>query len=157
MRSMSLESIACLLASAAIMLAGVGCRRLAEHPLVVEAVEEVTGNPRVAEVLGTPVACSRSVRGTANETDGIAMLQFDATGPKAAGIVIVEGKKTKNEWGVTRLELRPADGDVLKLTADLVARTGTDTPAFDPTAAPTTSTPAAPPADIEITLPPGPP
>jgi hypothetical protein len=157
MRRMSRESIVCLLASAAVVLAGLGCRRLAEHPLVIEAVEEVAGNARVAEVLGAPVTCSRAVRGTANETDGIAMLQFDAAGPQGAGIVIVEGKKTRNEWGVTHLELRPAGGDVLKLTADLEARTGTDTPAFDPTAAPASSSSAPPPADIEITLPPGPP
>jgi hypothetical protein len=146
-----------LVMSAAILLAGLGCRRLAEHPLVIEAVAEVTANERVADALGKPVTCSRSVRGTANETDGIAMLQFDATGPNGSGIVIVEGKKTQNEWGVTHLELRPAAGDILKLTADFEARTGTDTPAFDPTSAPKTTTPAAPPADIEITLPPGPP
>jgi hypothetical protein len=150
------KSVAALLLSAAAVFGSVGCRRLAEHPLVREAVEEVTGNARVAETLGTPVSCSSSVRGTANETDGIAMLQFDVSGPKAAGIVVVEGKKTRNEWGVTRLELQPAAGDVLKLTGDLAARTGSDTPAFDPTATPTTTTPAAPPADIEIALPPGP-
>jgi len=149
------KSVAALLLSAAAVAGGAGCRRLAEHPLVHEAVEEVTGNARVAETLGAPVSCSRSVRGTANETDGIAMLQFDVSGPKAAGIVVVEGKKTRNEWGVTRLELQPAAGDVLKLTGDLEARTGSDTPAFDPTAAPATSS-AVPPADIEIALPPGP-
>jgi hypothetical protein len=146
-----------LLLSAMALLYGGGCRRLAEHPLIREAVEEVTGNARVAETLGGPVSCSRSVRGTANETDGIAMLQFDVTGPKGAGIVVVEGKKTRNEWGVTRLELQPAAGDTLKLTADLAARTGSDTPAFDPTATPATSSAAPPPADIEIVLPPGPP
>jgi hypothetical protein len=149
------KSVAALLLSAAAVASGTGCRRLAEHPLIHEAVEEVTGNARVAETLGAPVSCSSSVRGTANETDGIAMLQFDVTGPKGAGIVVVEGKKTRNEWGVTRLELQPAAGDVLKLTGDLAARTGSDTPAFDPTATPATSS-AVPPADIEIALPPGP-
>ena len=72
---------------------------------------------------------------------------------------MVEGKKTRGEWGLTLLELRP-EGDVEKvsLLADLYARTGTDTPAFDPTAAATNpSTPPPPPDEIEIKLPPGPP
>ncbi len=147
----------CLMAIA--LLAGGGCRRLAEHPLVVEAVQEVKANERVGEVLGQPLDCSTSVRGTANETDGIAHLEFEAKGPQGSGIIVVEGKKTRGEWGLTLLELRP-EGDVEKvsLLADLYARTGTDTPAFDPTAAATNpSAPPPPPDEIEIKLPPGPP
>jgi hypothetical protein len=134
-----------------------GCRPLSQHPIVKEAADEVRGNTRVADVLGGPVDCSTSVRGTANETDGIAMLQFDVTGPKGKGVVVVEGKKTAGAWGVTMLELRPNGGDKVSLTADLEARTGIDTPKFDPAAvsAPTSSAP--PPGDIEIVLPPGPP
>jgi hypothetical protein len=151
-----LPIVACFVAFVA--LAGaVGCRPLSQHPLVVEAVEEVRGNARVAETLGGPVTCGTAVRGTANETDGIASLQFDATGSKSQGVVVVEGKKTRDAWGVTMLELRPAGGEKLSLTADLEARTGTDTPKFDPAAAANQpSTPSAPPpGDIEITLPPG--
>jgi len=70
----------------------------------------------------------------------------------------VEGKKTKGDWGVTHLELRPASGTTLQLTADLEARVGVDTPAFDPAAAPAAPSGAPPPpSEIEITLPPGPP
>jgi hypothetical protein len=71
--------------------------------------------------------------------------------------VIVEGKKLGKDWSVTRLELRPAGGsEPLSLTADLEARTGTDTPKFDPAAASSSSQPAPPPpAEIEIALPPG--
>lgn len=136
-----------------------GCSRLADHPLVAEAAEEVRRNERVGDLLGTPVECSRAVRGTANETDGIATLQFDAKGPKAAGVVVVEGKKTRNEWGVTMLELRPAGGGAkLSLTGDLEEHSGTDTPKFDPAAAGSAEKkPAAPPADVDIKLPPGPP
>jgi hypothetical protein len=134
-----------------------GCTNLAEHPLVKEAVEEVQANERVGETLGKPVTCEKSVRGTANETDGIATLEFDAKGSKSTGTVVVEGKKTRGEWGIVRLELRPAGGgDKLELTGDLVSRTGTDTPAFDPSAKPSTPS-APPPGDIEIQLPPGPP
>lgn len=136
-----------------------GCSRLAEHPLVVAAVDEVGRNERVGALLGTPVECSRAIRGSANETDGIATLQFDVKGPKAAAVVVVEGKKTKNEWGVTMLELRPAGGgEKLSLTGDLEERSGTDTPKFDPAAASSgDKKPVAPPADVEIKLPPGPP
>jgi hypothetical protein len=140
-----------------VSLTMVGCSRLADHPLVREAVEEVSVNVRVARALGTPVKCSRKVTGSANEIDGIAMVQFEATGPKGKGIVAIEGKKTRDEWGVTHLELRPAGGEVLKLTADLEARTGTDTPRFDPGASRASRSFAPPPGDVEIVLPPGPP
>lgn len=147
------------LVSVVVALLAAGCSRLSQHPLVVEATEEVRQNERVSTALGGPVTCSTAVRGVANETDGLATLQFDVAGSKAKGVVVVEGKKTQNAWGVTMLELRPANGgDHISLTADLEARTGTDTPRFDPSATP--AKPAAvapPPAEIEIKLPPGPP
>ena len=143
-----------LVAILACTAAVAGCRPLSQHPIAVTAAEEVSRNPRAVEVLGQPVTCSTSVRGVANETDGIAALLFDARGPKGSGVVSVEGKKTHGTWGITRLELRPAaDGEPVALTADIV----TDTPRFDPAAAPATpATPVAPPGDIEITLPPVP-
>lgn len=141
-----------------VLLAVVGCRPLSQHPLVKEAADEVRGNARVAEALGSPVTCGTSIRGTANETDGIAALEFDVSGPSGKGAVAVEGKKTQGTWGVTMLELRPAAGAKVSLTADLESRTGTDTPKFDPAAKPaTSSSPPPPPADVEIVLPPGPP
>jgi hypothetical protein len=140
-----------------VSLAAIGCSRLADHPLVREAVDEVSVNVRVARALGTPVKCSRNVTGSANEVDGIAVVQFEAAGPKGTGIVAVEGKKTRAEWGVTRLELRPADGETLKLTADLEARTGTDTPRFNPGGSQVTPSFTPPPGDVELVLPPGPP
>ena len=133
----------------------VGCGRISSHPLVTMAKDEVARNDRVTKALGAPVEFSPTVTGRANETDGIAAMQFEARGPKAAGLVVVEGKKLGAEWGVTLLEVRPADGgDHVHLTADHHARSGTDTPKFDP--AQTRSTPAAPPpGDVEIVLPPG--
>ncbi len=134
-----------------------GCGRLSSHPLVAVAKDEVARNARVAAILGTPVEFSPTITGRANETDGIAAIQFEARGPKGVGIVAVEGKKLGAEWGVTLLELRPAgSGEHLHLTADLEARTGTDTPKFDPTAEPAQRGPASPPpGDIEIALPAG--
>lgn len=140
------------------LVALAGCSRLASHPLVGTAKEEVSRNDRVAAVLGAPVEFSPTISGRANETDGIAAIQFEARGPNGVGVVVVEGKKLGAEWGVTLLELRPAGGaEHVHLTADLEARTGTDTPKFDPArAAATPSTPAAPPpSEIEIALPPG--
>jgi hypothetical protein len=135
-----------------------GCRRLSQHPVVKVAVEEIGVNPRAAAILGDPIRCSPAVSGAANETDGIAALQFEAVGSKGRGMVVVEGKKLGDEWGVTLLEIRPAGGgDHLVLTGDLEERTGTDTPRFDPAAAASTKPAAPPPADIEIALPPGPP
>lgn len=135
----------------------VGCGRLATHPLVSAAKDEVSKNERVLAILGAPVEFGRSVTGRANETDGIAAMQFEARGPQGTGLVVVEGKKLGAEWGVTLLELRPAGGDHLHLTADHEARIGTDTPKFDP--AQSRATPAGPaappPGDIEIVLPSG--
>ena len=72
----------------------VGCGRLSSHPIVGVAKGEVARNARVAELLGESVECSPTVSGRANETDGIATLQFEVHGSKARGIVVVEGKKS---------------------------------------------------------------
>ena len=145
----------------AMLVGTAGCGRLSSHPVVVDAKAEVERNSRVLALLAGPggaVECSPKVTGRANETDGIAAMEFEAIGPKGRGTVVVEGKKLGKEWCVTHLELRPAGGGQhLVLTADLEASTGTDTPKFDPSAASSTSsTPAPPPpADVEIALPPG--
>ncbi len=129
-----------------------GCRPLSSHPLALKTMESVKRSPRVAEVLGQPVECGPVVRGTVKETDGIASLTFDVKGSKAAGVIVVDGKKAGGAWSMTRLELRPAGGDRVSLAAEIE----TDTPRFDPTAAPASPTPTvAPPSEIEIALPPG--
>jgi hypothetical protein len=135
-----------------------GCGRLSSHPLVTMAKEDVARSDRVRATLGEPVEFSPTITGRANETDGIAAMQFEARGPKGTGTVVIEGKKLGTEWGVTLLELRPAGGgDHVHLTADHHARIGTDTPKFDPSQTGSTpATPAAPPpGEIEIVLPPG--
>ena len=144
-------------AGAAALMVAAGCSRIGDHPLVTAAKEEVTLNERSRALLGQPLQWPGPVTGRANEVDGIAAMQIPVAGPKLAGTVIVEGKKFGDEWGVTLLEVRPEGGDKLSLTTDLAARTGVDTPAFDPNAAagtPTTGT-APPPAEISIDLPPG--
>jgi hypothetical protein len=133
-----------------------GCGGLTSHPVVTAAKNEVSKNPRVADVLGGAIQFSPSVTGRANETDGIAAMQFEAKGSRATGTVVVEGKKLGKEWGVTLLEVRPSGGGTtLSLTADAAERMGIDTPKFDPSAAPTTSSAAPPPSEIEIKIPEG--
>jgi hypothetical protein len=139
----------------AALLCLAGCGRLGSHPIVTAAKEEVSRNPGAVELLGESIEFSPKVTGRANETDGIAAMQFEAKGAKASATVVVEGKKLGDEWGVTLLEVRPTTGDKLSLTAELAERMGVDTPKFDPSAKPTTSSAAPPPGDIEITLPPG--
>ena len=142
-----------------LVVLSVGCGRLSGHPVVAVAREEVTTNRRVIDLLAGPggkVTCSNAVAGRSSDTDGIAMLQFEASGPRGKGTVVVEGKKLGKEWGVTRLELRPAaGGEHLVLTSDLEARTGTDTPKFDPAEVKAATPAPPPPAEIEIALPPG--
>lgn len=138
------------------VLACAGCGRLASHPLVGAAKEEVSTNTRAAAVLGEKIEFSPTITGRSNETDGIAAMQFEATGSKGTGLVVVEGKKLGAEWGVTLLEVRPAGGgEHLHLTTDHAERTGVDTPKFDPNATKPTTPSAPPPGDIEITIPDG--
>jgi len=132
-----------------------GCSRLSNHPIVEIARVEVSRNPRAAELLGNSITFSKTITGRANETDGIAAMQFQASGSKNSAMIFVEGKKLRDEWGVTLLELRPDTGNKVSLTADLAEQMGLDTPKFDPNAAPTTSSAAPPPSDIEITIPSG--
>lgn len=140
-----------LVAVVACAAALAGCRPLSSHPLAVKTMESVKRSPRVAEALGQPVECGPVVRGTVKETDGIASLTFDVKGSKAAGVIAVDGKKAGGTWSMTRLELRPTGGDRVSLAAEIE----TDTPKFDPAAAPATpATTVAPPAEIEIALPP---
>ena len=139
----------------AVLLCLSGCSRLGSHPIVTAAKEEVSRNPNAIALLGESIEFSPKVTGRANETDGLAAIQFEAKGSKASAMVVVEGKKLGDEWGVTLLEVRSATGEELSLTAELAERMGIDTPKFDPTAKPTTSSAAPPPSDIEITLPPG--
>lgn len=139
-----------------VMLCLTGCGSLTNHPVVTAAKEEVSKNHRVADALGGPVQFSPTVTGRANETDGLAAMQFEAKGSRAVGTVVVEGRKLGKDWGVTLLEVRPAGGGTtLALTAEAAERMGVDTPKFDPSATPTTSSAAPPPGEIEITIPAG--
>ena len=74
-----------------------GCGRIANHPLVNMAKEEVAMNNRSQAFLGEPITWKGTVTGRANEVDGIASMQIPVVGPKAAATVIVEGKKFGDE------------------------------------------------------------
>ncbi|MDA7885860.1 cytochrome c oxidase assembly factor 1 family protein, partial [Pirellulales bacterium] len=111
-KEISLATLFCI----SLILAG--CGRIAHHPLVNIAKEEVTVNNRSQAMLGEPLTWQGTVTGRANEVDGIAAMQIPVLGPKKAATVIVEGKKFGDEWSVTLLEIRPDNGDEkLSLTA----------------------------------------
>lgn len=133
-----------------------GCSGYASHPIVAEAERELGVNAKVAQELGSGVKRSSGVTGSSSETDGRASLRFEASGDKNSGTVVVEGRLFDEAWGITSLELRVAGDQRIVLTQDLEERTGVDTPAFDPAAAAASpATTAEPPADVEISLPPG--
>jgi hypothetical protein len=149
-----------LLTAPALMLlcatALTGCGGYNSHPIVEEAEKELSVNAQAAEKLGDNVKRSSSASGTSSDTDGRAALQFQVTGSNASGTAVVEGRKFEDSWNITSLELRLEDDQRIVLTHDLEERTGVDTPKFDPSATPTTTTaPALPPPDVEIALPPG--
>jgi hypothetical protein len=125
----------------AAMLCLAGCGRIANHPIVGVAKDEareINASPNCSADRSNSDPRSTAA---ANETDGIAAMRFNVKGPKGSGVVVVEGKKLGQDWGVTLLEIRPASGgDHLHITADLEERTGTDTPKFDPSAAADTPT-----------------
>jgi len=56
------------LTAALSLLLALGCSRLQEHPLVVEAVAEMRANPRVADWLGTPPTASPTSSSKPRET-----------------------------------------------------------------------------------------
>ena len=74
-----------------------GCGRIANHPLVNMAKEEVSINDRSQAFLGEPIAWNGTVTGRANEVDGIAAMQIPVAGSKAAATVIVEGNAAGND------------------------------------------------------------
>lgn len=133
-----------------------GCGGYNAHPIVGEAEQEFAVNQQVAEKLGEDVKRSSGVTGSSSETDGRAALQFQVTGSKSSGTAVVEGRMFEESWTITSLEVRLDGDERIVLTHDLEERTGVDTPKFDPTAEPAApTTPAAPPPDVEIALPPG--
>ncbi len=151
-----LRRFAGLVQAAAVAILCVGCGGYNTHPIVAEAEQELSVNEQLAEKLGEDVKRSSGVTGSSSETDGRAALQFQVTGSKAGGTAVVEGRLFENSWSITSLEVRMDGDEKLVLTHDLEERTGVDTPKFDPNAAPAASeTPAAPPPDVEIALPPG--
>lgn len=133
-----------------------GCGGYNSHPIVAAAEQELSVNEQAAEKLGEGVKRSSSVTGSSSDTDGRAALQFQVTGSNASGTAVVEGRMFEEEWSITSLEVRLDGDERLVLTHDLEERTGVDTPKFDPSATPATSTtPVGPPPDVEIALPPG--
>ena len=75
-------------------------------------------SPIAADLLGTPIAIGTPFGSISfNGGSGKAVLNFAATGPKAAGVVFLEAVKTGGVWSLTRLALKMNGSDS---TIDLV-------------------------------------
>jgi Cytochrome oxidase complex assembly protein 1 len=70
--------------------------------------ETLRGSPVAAEVLGTPIVTGFPF-GKINVSGGSgnAVLNFSATGPKAAGRVFLQAIKKNGAWSIRRLMLKP--------------------------------------------------
>lgn len=76
------------------------------------AVDELQTSTIAADVLGTPITTGFPLGSIKfNGAAGSAVLSFSATGPKGAGRVFLEAIKRDGAWSITRLMLKPGDGD----------------------------------------------
>lgn len=75
--------------------------------------EACTANATVQTLLGTPMEQTGMVTGNVSTTNGSgnAQLQYTVTGPKASGLVFVEGTSTLGNWRYSKLQI--AIGDTL--------------------------------------------
>jgi len=70
-------------------------------------VSRLQASPVAASLLGTPISAGYpSGKISFNGASGTAALSFSASGPKAAGVVLVEAVKKDGVWVITRLGLK---------------------------------------------------
>ena len=76
------------------------------------AVDKLQTSTIATDVLGTPITTGFPLGSiTLNGVTGSAVLSFSATGTKGAGRVFLEAIKKDGVWSITRLMLKPDDGD----------------------------------------------
>jgi hypothetical protein len=81
------------------------------------SVAKLQASPIAVNILGSPISTGFPFGNiSVNGADGKAELSFSATGPKAAGVVLVEAVKKNGVWSITRLALKLNDsGNVIDL------------------------------------------
>ena len=71
------------------------------------SVAKLQASPIAVSILGSPISTGFPFGNiSVNGADGKAELSFSATGPKAAGVVLVEAVKKNGVWSITRLALK---------------------------------------------------
>jgi Cytochrome oxidase complex assembly protein 1 len=70
-------------------------------------VSKVQASPVAVNILGTPISAGYPLGSiNFNGGSGTAVLSFAASGPKAAGVVLLEAVKKDGVWSITRLMLK---------------------------------------------------
>jgi hypothetical protein len=81
------------------------------------SVAKLQASPIAVSILGSPISTGFPFGNiSVNGADGRAELSYSATGPKAAGVVLVEAVKKNGVWSISRLALKLNDsGNVIDL------------------------------------------
>lgn len=82
------------------------------------SLKAVQSNPQAIEALGEPIEAGFLVMGSINlnNNDGDADLSYSVSGPKAEGVIEVEGKKASGNWSYDTMRLEVSDGPTIDLT-----------------------------------------
>jgi hypothetical protein len=97
-----------------------------KHSVAYEmSVAKLQASPIAVSILGSPISTGFPFGNiSVNGADGKAELSFSATGPKAAGVVLVEAVKKNGIWSITRLALKLNDsGNVIDLVGGAKSNT----------------------------------
>ena len=84
-------------------------------------LERARANAKVVEFLGTPLDDDFMTSGniSANDEEGTASLVIPISGPKASGMLYVDGTKENGTWTYSRLEVVIESGPALSAKIDL--------------------------------------
>jgi len=88
-------------------------RMLKQTPVMTEAVERISADPRVLEVLGMPLQLGWAVTGELEDLPerGTARMEFSLRGPKGGAAVKLRAEKSPaGAWRYLLLEVKPRQG-----------------------------------------------
>ena len=138
--------------------------RYRQNPAYQIALAAVQKSERIRERLGEPIEDSDwNPFGRVEPSTGHASFIFTVSGPNGHADVATEAHTVVGEWAVNRLDVRFPDGDVIKLTDEVLANQEVDTPGFNPKAKENQSAKndklpdTPPPPDVEVDVPDVPP
>ena len=109
--------------------------RYRQNPAYQMALTAVQDSERIRARLGEAIEDSDwNPFGRVEPSNGHASFIFTVSGPNGHADVATEAHTVSGEWAVNRLDVRFPDGDVVKLTDEVLANQKVDTPGFDPQA-----------------------